>query len=95
MNRKVMNRVGLFAYVVLVVVGLSGLSLSVVSIYEKEMTSGNWVESLEFGQTLKANQGFYKGHEFKITGISPIQLNGPVELKLSKSEAYEMFKETK
>ena len=54
-----------------------------------------WAESLEFGQTLKANQGFYKGHEFQITGISPIQLNGPVELKLSKSEAYEMFKETK
>ena len=43
----------------------------------------------------KRNQGFYKGHKFKITGISPIQLNGPVELKLSRSEAYEMFTEVK
>ena len=91
-----------FLFVVSPIVASAGLlwllacvEIEVAQWEQREKERQKWAESLEFGQTLEANQGFYKGHEFQITGISPIKLNGPVELTLTKSEAYEMFKETK
>ena len=76
-----------FLFVVSPIIAAAGLlwllacvEIEVAQWEHREKERQKWAESLEFGQTLKANQGFYKGHEFKITGISPIKLSGPVEL---------------